>query len=137
MAAHFGLCPPPRLQKQSTCHYIVIHHIKIRHVSLGVQIIWWPPYWPTGRLADNQKMRNLTDNLSNMSNKTYSEAVIGQFKTLFRKRTIIPQFFHQLQRNEGLSVVEPYFTASGHASRAMAMPQRPAGLDMKLSQPNY
>ena len=24
----------------------------------------------------------------------------------------------------------------GHASRAMAMPQRPVGLDMKLSQPN-
>ena len=41
--------------------------------------IGWPPYWPTGRLADNQKMRNLTDNLSKMSNKTYSEAVIGQF----------------------------------------------------------
>ena len=56
----------------------------------------WPPYWPTGRLADKQKMRNLTDNLSKMSNKTYSEAVIGQFKTLFRKRTNIPQFFHRL-----------------------------------------
>ena len=54
----------------------------------------WPPYWPTGRLADNQKMRNLADNLSKMSNKT--EAVIGQFKTLFRKRKNIPQFFHQL-----------------------------------------
>ena len=56
----------------------------------------WPPYWPTGRLADNQKMRNLADNLSKMSNKTYCEAVIGQFKTLFRKRINIPQFFHQL-----------------------------------------
>ena len=57
---------------------------------------WWPPYWPTGRFADNQKMRNLADNLSIMSNKTYCEAVIGQFKTLFRKRINIPQFFHQL-----------------------------------------
>ena len=28
------------------------------------------------------------------------------------------------------------FTASGNASRAMAMPQRPVGLDMNLSQPN-
>ena len=28
------------------------------------------------------KMRNLTDNLSKMSNNTYSKAVIGQFKTL-------------------------------------------------------
>ena len=42
---------------------------------------WWPLYWPTGRLADNQKMRNLTDNLSKTSNKTYSKAVIGQLKT--------------------------------------------------------
>ena len=42
----------------------------------------WPPYWPTGRLADNQKLGNLTDNLIKMSNKTYSKAVIGQFKTL-------------------------------------------------------
>ena len=57
----------------------------------------WPPYWPTGRLADDQKMRNLTDNLSKMSNKTHSEAVIGQFKTLFLKRTNIPQLFHQLE----------------------------------------
>ena len=81
-------------------------------------------------------MRNLTDNLSKMSNKTYSEAAIGQFKTLFRKRTNIPQLLHQLI-NEGLSVVGPYFTASGHASRAMAMPQRPVGLNMNLSQPNY
>ena len=56
----------------------------------------WPPYWPTGRLADNQKMRNLANNLSKMSNKTYSEAVIGQFKTLFRKWTNIPQFFYRL-----------------------------------------
>ena len=53
----------------------------------------WPLYWPTGRLADNQKIRNLTDNLSKMSNKTYSRAVIGQFKTLFRKRKNIPLFF--------------------------------------------
>ena len=74
------------------------------HVSYGKwnntleynRLSWWPPYWPTGRLADNQKMRNLTDNLSKMSNKTYSEAAIGQFKTRFRKRTLITQFFHQL-----------------------------------------
>ena len=59
-------------------------------------IKWWPPYWPTGRLADNQKLRNLTNNLSKMSNKTYSEAAIGQSKTLFRKRTHMTQFFHQL-----------------------------------------
>ena len=39
----------------------------------------WPPYWPTGRLADNREMRNLTDNSSKMSNETYSEAMIGQF----------------------------------------------------------
>ena len=98
----------------------------------------WPPYWPTGRLADNQKMRNLTDNLSKMSNKTYSKAAIGQFKTLFRKRTHITQFFSSTcVINEGLSVVGPYFTASGHASRTMAMPQWPVGLDMNLSQPNY
>ena len=35
-------------------------------------------------------MRNSADNLSKMSNKTYSEAVIGQFKSMFRKRTNIP-----------------------------------------------
>ena len=76
----------------------------------------WPPNWPTGRLADNQKMRNLADNLSKMSYKTYSEAVIGQFKTLFRKRTHITQFFSTTSvNNEGLSVVRRYFTASGHA----------------------
>ena len=34
-------------------------------------VVRWPPYWSTGRLADNQKMRNLTDNLSKMSNKTF------------------------------------------------------------------
>ena len=45
---------------------------------------------------DNQKRRNLTNNLSKMSNKTYSEAVIGQFKTVFRKRANTPKFFHQL-----------------------------------------
>ena len=56
-----------------------VHHIR-----------WWPPYWPTGRLADNRKMRSLADNLSKMSNKINSEAVIGQFKSLFRKRTNIP-----------------------------------------------
>ena len=33
-----------------------------------------------------KKMRNLTDNLSEMSNKTYSEAVIGQFKTQSLKK---------------------------------------------------
>ena len=37
-------------------------------------IRWWPPYWPTGRLADNQKMGNLADNLSKMSNKVYSKS---------------------------------------------------------------
>ena len=35
-------------------------------------------------------MRNLADNLSKMSDKINSEAVIGQFKSLFRKRTKIP-----------------------------------------------
>ena len=80
-------------------------------------------------------MRNLTDNLSKMSNKVYSEALTGQFKTLFRKRTNIAQFFIN-KCNEGLSVVGPYSTASGHASRVMAMPQWPVGLDMNLSQPN-
>ena len=73
--------------------------------------------------SDKQKLRNLTENLSKMSNKTYSKAVIGKFKTLFRKRTNIPQFFHP-------SVTKVYL-------RAMAMPQRPVGLDMSLSQPNY
>ena len=83
------------------------------------------------------KNRKFSRQLSKMSNKTYSEAVIGQFKTLFRQRNNIPQFFFINQCNEGLSVVGPYFTASGHASRALAMPQRPVGLDMNLSQPNY
>ena len=44
-----------------------------------VSTIGWPPYWRTGRLADNRKTRNLTDNLSKISNKAYSKAVIGQF----------------------------------------------------------
>ena len=35
-----------------------------------------------------------------------------------------------------LIMLDYFFTASGHASRAMAMPQRPVGLDMNLSQPN-
>ena len=70
--------------------------IKTSHQCFAESQIWWPPYWPTGRLADIQKMRNLANILSKMSNKTYSEAVIGQFKTLFRKRKNIPQFFHQL-----------------------------------------
>ena len=52
----------------------------------------WRPYWPTGRLADNQKMRNLTDNLSKMSNKAYSKAVIGQFKTLSQADKYIAVF---------------------------------------------
>ena len=52
----------------------------------------WPPYCPTGRLADKQKMRNLTDNLDNMSNKTYSESVIGQLKTIFRSGQIYRSF---------------------------------------------
>ena len=52
----------------------------------------WPPYWPTGRLADNQKMRNLTDNLSKMSNEAYSKAVIGQFKTLSQADKYIAVF---------------------------------------------
>ena len=30
-----------------------------------------------------------------------------------------------------------HLTASGHASRAMVMPQRSVGVDMNLSQPNY
>ena len=33
-----------------------------------------------------KNVRNLADNLSKMSDKTNSEAVIGQFKSLFRKR---------------------------------------------------
>ena len=33
-------------------------------------------------------------------------------------------------------MLDHIFTASGNASRAMAMPQRPVGLDMNLSQPN-
>ena len=42
-------------------------------------------------MSTHQKKMNIfTDNLSEMSNKSYSEAVIGQFKTLFCKRTIIP-----------------------------------------------
>ena len=84
----------------------------------------WPPYWPTGRLADNQKLRILTDNLSKMSNKTYSKAVIGQFKTLFRKRTNIPQFFRQLVLRtsiRGRTVfyrIWPCLAGHGHASAA-------------------
>ena len=81
-------------------------------------------------------MRNLTDSLIKMSNKTYSEAVIGQFKTLFVSGQIYRSYFIN-KCNEGLSVVGPYLTASGHASRAMAIPQRPVGLGMNLSQPNY
>ena len=87
------------------------------YFSANEYVSWWPPYWPTGRLADNQKLRNLTKTLRKISNKTYSKAVIGQLKTLFRKRTNIPQFFIN-QCNEDLSVVGPYFTASAHASAA-------------------
>ena len=72
-----------------------ITHPIFKHCT-SYMLKWWPPYWPTGRLADNQKLRNLTYNLSKTSNKTYSKAVIGQFKTLFLKRTNIPQFFQQL-----------------------------------------
>ena len=66
-------------------------------------------WWPTWRLADNQKTGNLTDNLNKISKKFYSEAVIGNFKT-FRKRTAVFS-------STSVSVVESYiFTASGHAS---------------------
>ena len=53
----------------------------------------WPPYWPTGRLAYNQKLRKLTDNLSKMSNKTFSKDVIGQFKNYFVSGQIYSSFF--------------------------------------------
>ena len=94
-------CPPLPI-------VIARHYVKLELASGGVCIkvicplswggsetewilsFWWQPYWPTGGLADNQKMRNLANNLSKMSNKIYSEAVIGQFKTLFCKRTDIP-----------------------------------------------
>ena len=71
-----------------------------------------------------------------MSNKTYSEAVNDQIKTVFRKWSNTPKFFHQLVSRK-FSPVGLFLTASGHASRAMAMPQWPVGLDMNLSQPNY
>ena len=75
----------------------------------------WPPYWPTGRLADNQKLRNLTDNLR---------------KILFRKRTNKPQFFS----STSVMKVCPWSDRIlSHASRAMAMPQRPVGLDESIT----
>ena len=40
------------------------------------------------------KMRNLANNLSKVGDKINSDAVIGQYKTLFRMRTNIPQFFY-------------------------------------------
>ena len=51
---------------------------------------------------DNQKMRNLTNNLSKMSNETYSEATIDQFKTLFRKRTNPLKFVYQLVQRRSI-----------------------------------
>ena len=49
-------------------------------------------------MSTHQKIewKVFTDILSKRSNKTYSEAVIGQFELLFRKRTSIMQVFHQL-----------------------------------------
>ena len=35
-----------------------------------------------------------------------------------------------------IRIIKLAIKSFGHASRAMAMPQRPVGLDMKLSQPN-
>ena len=36
--------------------------IVIKLVLLQSKKKWWPRYWPTGRLTDNQKIRNLTEN---------------------------------------------------------------------------
>ena len=69
-----------------TLHYLLLTHCLL--MGQGVAVV----------LADRAfsrqpKMRNLTDNLSKMRKKAYSEAVIGQFKTLFLKPTNIRQFF--------------------------------------------
>ena len=58
-----------------------------------IKIFRWLAAVLSDRAFSRQKMRNLTDNLTKTSNKIYSEAVTGQFQTLFRKRTDIPQFF--------------------------------------------
>ena len=63
-----------------------------------------------------------------MSDKSYSEAVIGQFKTLFRKRTNIPQLS---------TTVTKAYPWSDRILPHLAIPQRPVELNMNLSQPNY
>ena len=61
-----------RLMKESNYSSPFSCYMQTNFVAVRYKI-WRPSYWPTGRLADNQKMRNLTDNLSKGSNETYSE----------------------------------------------------------------
>ena len=73
---------------------------------------------------DNQKMTNLTNNLSKMSNETYSEAINDPFKTLFRKRTNPLKFVYQLVQRRSIrgrtifNRIWPCLAGHGHASTA-------------------